>query len=81
LTNLAYAEPGATVIELFPPRYVANFFWLVANCSHLNYWALLGRETLPPLPIGDWMAQAQAYRDDLEIDPQALATILDRANL
>lgn len=81
LTNLAYTEPGAIVVELLPPRYVANFFWLAANCGGLDYWAVLGRETEPPLPSGDIMAQTQAYRDDLAIEPSALAATLDRAGL
>ena len=81
LTNLAYAEPGAIVVELFPPRYVANFFWLAANCGGLDYWAVLGRETQPPLPPDDMIAQTQAYRDDLVVDPEVLAATLDRAGL
>ncbi|HEY9689892.1 MAG TPA: hypothetical protein V6D46_07850, partial [Coleofasciculaceae cyanobacterium] len=79
--NLAYAEPGAIVVELFPPRYVANFFWLAANCGGLDYWAVLGRETQPPLPPDDMIAQTQAYRDDLVVDPEVLAATLDRAGL
>lgn len=81
LTNLAYATPGAIVVELLPPRYVANFFWLAANCGGLEYWAVLGRETLPPLPPDDWIARTQTYRDDLEIDPDRLRETLDRAGL
>jgi hypothetical protein len=32
LTNLAFASPGASVVELFPPDYVQTCYWKLAHC-------------------------------------------------
>jgi hypothetical protein len=34
-TNAVFAQPGATLIELFSPRYINGCFWALANaCGH-----------------------------------------------
>jgi capsular polysaccharide biosynthesis protein len=35
LTNIVFAQPGATVIEVFPPSYINGCFWALSDvCGH-----------------------------------------------
>lgn len=36
-TNIVWCKPGAHLFELFPPRYVYNFFHYLAEMLGLNY--------------------------------------------
>lgn len=42
LTNLAFASPGAKVIELFHPEYVIPTYWMISNHNQLEYYYMLG---------------------------------------
>ncbi|RYE32726.1 MAG: glycosyltransferase family 61 protein [Sphingobacteriales bacterium] len=42
LTNLIFAQPGTTVIELFPVSYVNQCYWTIASKNKLQYSYLLG---------------------------------------
>jgi capsular polysaccharide biosynthesis protein len=44
LANLAFASPGATVVEMFPPDFVQGCYWKLSTCvPELRYRYLLGR--------------------------------------
>lgn len=48
LANLAFASPGASVIELFAPDYVQGCYWKIADCVEgLGYRYLLGEGRSP----------------------------------
>jgi capsular polysaccharide biosynthesis protein len=35
LTNMVFAQPGSSIIEVFPPKYINGCFWALANaCGH-----------------------------------------------
>ena len=46
LANLAWARPGAKVVELFAPEYMNVCYWNVANMLSLNYAYAAGEPTI-----------------------------------
>ncbi len=72
LTNLAFASPGASVIELFAPDYVQGCYWKLSSCvSGLTYRYLVGAGRLPR---GSRMLGVDS---DMNIDALALVALLD----
>ncbi len=72
LANLAFASPGASVIELFAPDYVQGCYWKLADCvPGLAYRYLVGAGEGPR---GDEM---QGVMSDITIDLAALERALD----
>jgi Glycosyltransferase 61 len=72
LANLAFASPGASVIELFAPSYVQGCYWKLADCVQgLGYRYLLG---LGPGPRSGRMS---AVMSDITISLDALTRALD----
>jgi capsular polysaccharide biosynthesis protein len=44
LTNMVFAQPGATVIEVFSPNYINGCYWALANvCGH-RYGFMVGAQ-------------------------------------
>ncbi|MBE9099598.1 glycosyltransferase 61 family protein [Vacuolonema iberomarrocanum] len=78
LTNLAFCQPGTTVIELFAPYYVYPCYWLVANWRKLRYSYLLGQT-----PEGEFLHQLlypDSRQEDLWLDPAAVVEHLEFLN-
>ncbi|HEX6892453.1 MAG TPA: glycosyltransferase family 61 protein, partial [Chryseolinea sp.] len=48
LTNLVFCEPGTTVVELFPDKYVRHVYYDICNKMGLNYHYLLCPSTGNP---------------------------------
>jgi Glycosyltransferase 61 len=72
LANLAFASPGASVVELFAPDYVQGCYWKLADCvSGLGYRYLLGSGRGPR--GGDM----NGVMSDITIDLAALRRTLD----
>jgi hypothetical protein len=72
LTNLAFASPGASVIELFPPDYVQLCYWKLADCvSGLSYRYLVGTGRAPR------SGRMNGVMSDITVDLAALARALD----
>ncbi|NEP82194.1 MAG: glycosyltransferase family 61 protein [Okeania sp. SIO3B3] len=46
LTNLVFCHPGTKVIEIFSPNYIYSCYWLVSNLVGLEYYYLLGENSL-----------------------------------
>ena len=62
LTNLAFASPGASVIELFAPDYVQGCYWKLSTCvPGLTYRYLVG--TGRPAHAGPNVGRRQRYAD------------------
>jgi len=79
LSNLVFSSLGTKVIELFSPNYVHVCFWAI--CSHLNldYYYLIGEGDRPP----DYVHKpiTYPYRDNIEINLEALSEILQCAKV
>ncbi len=72
LTSLAFASPGASVLELFAPDYVQLCYWKLAHCvPGLTYRYLVGRGEPPR------SGQMNGSGSDMTIDLTALARALD----
>jgi capsular polysaccharide biosynthesis protein len=72
LTNLAFASPGASVIELFPPDYVQLCYWKLADCvPGLSYRYLVGAGRRPR------SGRMNGVMSDITVDLTALTSALD----
>jgi Glycosyltransferase 61 len=72
LGNLAFASPGASVIELFAPDYVQGCYWRLADCvPGLAYRYLVGNGRPPR------HGRMQGVMSDITIDVAALERALD----
>ena len=72
LANLAFASPGASVVELFPPDYVATCYWKLAHCvPGLAYRYLVGQGK-PPRD-----GRMNRVSSDITVDLTALSRMLD----
>ena len=72
LTNLAFASPGAAVIELFARDYVNECFWALATAvGGLRYRYLVGDGS----PGGS--RRNRGVASDMEVDLQAVLRLLD----
>jgi capsular polysaccharide biosynthesis protein len=72
LTNLAFASPGASVIEMFPPDYVQTCYWKLAWCiPGLTYRYLVG--------VGDppRNGMMNGAGSDITVDTGVLSRMLD----
>ena len=74
LSNLVFASPGASVVELFAPDYVFLCFWMLANrIDGLTYNYLVG-EGNPP----KWRERMmKGVTSDITVDVQKLARLVD----
>jgi capsular polysaccharide biosynthesis protein len=41
LANLVFCKPGTKVIELFSPKYMPAYYWMISNHVHLDYYYLV----------------------------------------
>jgi hypothetical protein len=72
LANLAFASPGASVVELFAPDYVQGCYWKLADCvPGLAYRYLLGTGR------GSRGGQMNGVMSDITIELPALERALD----
>ncbi|MGN6605824.1 MAG: glycosyltransferase family 61 protein [Jatrophihabitans sp.] len=72
LTNLAFASPGATVVEIFPPRYVQGCYWKLADTvPGLRYRYLVGHGRVRTAQ------RAMSPAADIVVDTAALAALVD----
>jgi capsular polysaccharide biosynthesis protein len=72
LTNLAFASPGASVVELFAPDYVQGCYWKLSTCvPGLTYRYLVG-DGKP-----DRGGRMLGVDSDMRIDVSALASLVD----
>lgn len=46
LTNTVFCDPGTKVIEIFSPNYVYPCYWLISNLVQLEYYYLLGENSV-----------------------------------
>ena len=73
LGNLAFASPGASVVELFAPDYVQGCYWKLAHgVPGLGYRYLVGPGRAPRNGL------MQGVMSDITVDLTALTGILDR---
>jgi hypothetical protein len=73
LGNLAFASPGASVVELFAPDYVQGCYWKLAHCvPGLEYRYLVGTGRPPRSGL------MHGVMSDITVDPDALLRTLDR---
>ena len=72
LANLAFASPGASVIEMFPPDYVQICYWKLAWCvPGLDYRYLVGVGEPPR------NAMMNGASSDVSVDLAALSRMLE----
>jgi capsular polysaccharide biosynthesis protein len=72
LANLAFASPGAAVIELLAPDFVQACYWKLAGCvPGLRYRYLIGdgRQSRPD--------RMRGVASDIDVDPTAVMRMLD----
>jgi capsular polysaccharide biosynthesis protein len=70
LTNLAFCQPGTTVIELFSPQYIRPYYWVISHHLRLNHYYLVSaasacrplRQLMYPSPLTEdlWIDWPQA---------------------
>jgi capsular polysaccharide biosynthesis protein len=41
-TNMLFAPPGATLVEIFAPSYLAAFYWTLSDALACRYWYMVG---------------------------------------
>lgn len=74
LANLAFASPGARVVELFAPDYVKTCYWaLTQHVPGLEYRYLVGEGR----PRGAAERAMMGVASDITVDTGKLATLLD----
>ena len=44
LTNIIFCQPETTIVEIFSSGYVMQYYWIIANLAHLNYYYITGIE-------------------------------------
>ena len=72
LTNLAFAPPGAAVVELFPPDYVNECFWALAcTVEGLRYRYLVGDGT------PQRSRRNRGVASDIRVDPRQVVWLLE----
>lgn len=72
LTNLAFATPGAAVVELFAPDYVQGCYWKISECvPGLSYRYLVGAGR--PRPHN----RMDGVDSDITVDVGALHALLE----
>jgi hypothetical protein len=72
LTNLAFASPGASVVELFAPDYVQGCYWKLSDCvPALTYRYLVGSGRPPR------RGRMDGVDSDMLIDVGALLGLLE----
>jgi len=74
LANLAFATPGAWVIELMPPRYCHWVYYNLAARAGCNYICVMGEGATDPSLWG-------YQKEDIEVDPAKLREALRVAGL
>ncbi len=78
-TNTVFCNPGTTIIEIFAPNYVENFYWIVALQCHLDYYYFVGED--PQQYYQEHNIQPPhylaAYCEDIVVDLKKLAAVLD----
>jgi hypothetical protein len=72
LANLAFASPGASVIELLAPDFVQGCYWKLADCvAGLQYRYLIGNGRQPP------PERMRSIASDINVDVTALTRLLE----
>lgn len=72
LTNLAFASPGAAVVEIFAHDYVNECFWALATTvPGLRYRYLVGDGTRAP------SRRNRGVASDIRVDPRQVLRLLD----
>ena len=72
LSNLAFASPGASVVELFAPDYVQTCYWKLAHCvPGLAYRYLVAPGEPPPNGLMNGVGS------DITVDLGALSRVLE----
>lgn len=46
LSNIAFCNPGAILIELFSSRYINVCYWSISNLMSMQYWYIVGEEEI-----------------------------------
>jgi capsular polysaccharide biosynthesis protein len=71
LTNLAFASPGASVVELLAPDYVQGCYWKISQCVQgVEYRYLVGEGRAP-------RGRMDGVDSDITVDVDALLHLLD----
>ncbi|MDW8267742.1 MAG: glycosyltransferase family 61 protein, partial [Anaerolineae bacterium] len=73
LSNLVYAQPGTTVLELFSPAYINPCYWTLANELDLRYHYVLGEGE-----SYDLSTYPHDRNRDMIIDPKRLSWAISR---
>lgn len=74
LTNLVFAQPGTTVIEIFPPGHCQTTYWLLSNLGGLAHYHLTAQ--VDPRSLGQ-----TAVMQNISIDLERLGAALRLAKL
>jgi capsular polysaccharide biosynthesis protein len=73
LTNLAFASPGAAVVELLAPDYVQGCYWKISDCvPGLTYRYLVGAGRTPH------SGRMTGVDSDITVDVEALVRLVER---
>ncbi|UJF32104.1 glycosyltransferase family 61 protein [Paenibacillus hexagrammi] len=74
LTNLVFAKPGTTLLELFSPKYVREYYWIISSYMKLNYYYLIGDRDLTHRP-------EKELAEDMKIDVTSVKELLQKAGI
>jgi hypothetical protein len=70
LSHLAFAKPGAGVIELFAPNYINPMYWCLADELRLRYRCCIGQSSRPS-------DSRDLVRQDIDVNLDAFRRTLD----
>ena len=70
--NLIFASPGARVIEIAPPGWLAAFHWMISARLGLEHHILLGEG-----PVMSGVPDVSARERDITVDPAKLEHVLN----
>lgn len=69
--NLVFAPPGAQVIEIAPPQWLAAFHWMISARAGLRHTVLLGQGA-----VMDGVPDVAARQSDIVLSPERLTAVL-----
>ncbi len=72
--NLVFAAPGACVVEIVSPQWLAAFHWMISARVGLEHTILLGQGT-----VARGVPDADARRTDIVLDAERFEALLETA--
>ncbi len=79
LTNIVFCEPKTTIVEIFAPGYMMQYYWIIANIANLNYYYITGIGL--PDPYLQKLAYPNPQMEDICVNISYLLEVLKLAGI